>query len=47
MERIYNECVSISKKKDPSLQNELTIKDINQNNLQESQENLKNINEKI
>ena len=47
MERIYNECVSISKKKDPSLQNELTIKDINQNNLQESQENLKNINKKI
>ncbi len=47
MERIYNECVSISKRKDPSLNNEINIKAINQNNLEENQENVKNTNEEI
>ena len=47
MERIYNECVSISKRKDPSLNNEMNIKIINQNNLEENQENIKNTNEEI
>ena len=47
MERIYNECISISKRKDPSLNNEINIKAINQNNLEENQENVKNTNEEI
>ena len=47
MERIYNECISISKRKDPSLNNEINIKAINQNNLEENQENVKNTNEGI
>ena len=47
MERIYNECVSISKRKDPSLNNVINNKVINQNNSQENQENVKNNNEEI